>query len=113
MLLSEFVHGFICFFEQPKKGGCDFWHWELSYVLHLVKYGHLGGHEHQAGQGHGQLAGQGHGQQPGHLLVQEEGIKEMRRSVVAVGNEVVVVLKMIVALLFALVVLCGVAVLKM
>ena len=43
MLLSEFVHGFICFFEQPKKGGCDFWHWELSYVLHLVKYGHLGG----------------------------------------------------------------------
>lgn len=78
-----------------------------------MKYGHLGGHEHQAGQGHGQLAGQGHGQQPGHLLVQEEGIKEMRRSVVAVGNEVVVVLKMIVALLFALVVLCGVAVLKM
>ena len=28
---------------QPKKGGCDFWHWELSYVLYLVKYGHLGG----------------------------------------------------------------------
>lgn len=37
----------------------------------------------------------------------------MRRSVVAVGNEIVVFLKMIVALLFAFVVFCGVAVLKM
>ena len=47
------------------------------------------------------------------MVQDQEGIKEMRRSVVAIGNEIVVVLKMIVALLFALVVFFGVAVLKM
>ena len=47
------------------------------------------------------------------MVQDQEGIKVMRRFVVAIGNEIVVVLKMIVALLFALVVFFGVAVLKM